>query len=79
MDDVYDQHVVPLWTPIVSGDMLGYYSMVPGVGVGTGTFVVWSTRNPPAADGRLHYDPSERFSQWPEPLDLQGQVFGFDW
>jgi len=34
---------------------------------------------PPAADGRLRYDPPGRFSQWPEPLELQGHAFGFDW
>jgi hypothetical protein len=79
MDGVYGQHVASLWRPIVAGDMLGYYSIVPGIGVGTGTFVVWSKRMPPAADGRLRYDPPGRFSQWPEPLELQGHAFGFDW
>jgi hypothetical protein len=58
---------------------LGYYSIVPGIGVGTGMFVVWSKRKPPTADGRLRYDPPGRFSQWPEPLELQGHAFGFDW
>jgi hypothetical protein len=79
MDGVYVQHVASLWRPIVAGDMLGYYSIVPGIGVGTGTFVVWSKRMPPAADGRLRYDPPGRFSQWPQPLELQGHAFGFDW
>jgi hypothetical protein len=79
MDGVYVQHVVSLWKPIVAGDMLEYYSIVPGIGVGTGMFVVWSKRMPPTADGRLPYDPPGRFSQWPDPLDLQGHAFVFDW
>ena len=55
--------------------MLGYVSTVPGIGVGTGLFVVWTKRMP----GSDRFDPPGRYCQWQEPIECRGHPFGFDW
>jgi hypothetical protein len=56
--------------------MLTYVSTVPGIGVDTDVFALWTTRMP----GSDSYDTPERFCQWGwEPIECRGHPFGFDW
>ncbi len=56
-------------------DIFGYVSTVPGIGVGTGLFVVWTKRIP----GPDRFDPPGRYCQWQEPIECRSHPFGFDW
>ncbi len=48
-------------------DMLGYVSTVPGIGVGTGVFILWTKRMP----GVDRYDPPGRLCHCPEPIECR--------
>ncbi len=56
-------------------DMLGYVSKVPGIGVGTGVFMLWTKRMP----GLDRYDPPGRLCHWSETIECRRHPFGFDW
>ena len=55
-DGVRGRDTVSFWKLVVCEDMLGYVSKVPGIGVGTGVFVLWTKRMP----GVDRYDPPGR-------------------
>jgi hypothetical protein len=74
-DGVRGKGMASLWQPVVVNDMLGYISTVPGIGVGTGLFMVWTKRMP----GPDRFDPPGRYCQWQEPIECRGHPFGFDW
>ncbi len=56
-------------------DMLGYVLTVPGIGVDTGLFVVWTKRMP----GPDRFDPPGSYCQWQESIECRSHPFGFDW
>ena len=51
-------------------DMLAYVSKVPGIGVGTGVFILWTKRMP----GVDRYDPPGRLCHWLEPSNVGGTL-----
>ena len=59
LDGVQDKGLASLWQPVLVNDMLGYVSTVPGIGVGTGLFVIWTKRMP----GSGRFDPPGRYCQ----------------
>jgi hypothetical protein len=59
----------------VREDMLGYVSKVPGIGVGTGVFILWTKR----MTGVDRYDPPGRLCHWSDPIECRRHPFGFDW
>jgi hypothetical protein len=75
LDGVQGKGLASLWQPVVVNDMLGYVSTVPGIGVGTGLFVIWTKRMP----GSGRFDPPGRCCQWQEPIECRGHPLGFDW
>jgi hypothetical protein len=74
-DGVRGRGKASFWRPVVREDMLGYVSKVPGIGVGTGVFILWTKRMP----GVDRYDPLGRLCHWPEPIECRRHPFGFDW
>jgi hypothetical protein len=55
--------------------MFGYVSTVPGIGVDTDLFVVWTKRMP----GTGRFDPPGSYCQWQESIECSSHPFGFDW
>ncbi len=74
-DGVRGRGKASFWRPVVREDMLGYVSKVPGIGVGTGVFILWTKRMP----GVDRYDPPGRLWHWSEPIECRRHPFGFDW
>jgi hypothetical protein len=74
-DGVRGRGKASFWRPVVLENMLGYVSKVPGIGVGTGVFILWTKRMP----GVDRYDPPGRLCHWPEPIECRRHPFGFDW
>jgi hypothetical protein len=74
-DGVRGRGTASFWKLVVCEDMIGYVSKVPGIGVGTGVFVLW-TKLMPGVD---RYDPPGRLYNWPEPIECRRHPFGFDW
>ena len=75
IDGVRGRAKASFWKTVVREDMLAYVSKVPGIGVGTGAFVLWTKRMP----GVNRYDPPGRLCNWPEPIECRRHPFGFDW
>ncbi len=66
-DGVRDKGMASLWQPVVVNDMLGYVSTVPGIGFGTGLFVVLTK----GMSGPRRFDPPGRYCQWQEPIECR--------
>jgi hypothetical protein len=60
VDGVQGKGMTSLWQPVVVDYMFGYVSTVPGIGVGTGLFVVWTKR----MSGPDRFDPPGHYFQW---------------